>query len=288
MYEAKHQGPGNMVVFNSSMRSERENQAELKASLYQALEHEEFLLHYQPLIHFPSRSLIGFEALVRWQHPQRGLLTPVEFLPIVAASHLMPALESWILKSACHQMSQWNQQFALKKEFRMNINVSPDFLLHLNFINNLNLAISESGVNPEQICLELTENSFIGHGSDVEALLFTIKRLGVNITLDDFGTGYSSLSYLHRLPIDEIKIDQSFVQSLDSTSSLASITRGIISLAQQLELNVTAEGVETLEQLRVVQECGCEYGQGYFFSHAVPAVEAQQLIENPEYWGSLF
>ncbi|NES04872.1 MAG: EAL domain-containing protein [Okeania sp. SIO2F4] len=288
MYEAKHQGPGNIALFHPSMRSKRESQAELKASLYQALEQEEFVLYYQPLIDFSSQSLKGFEALIRWQHPQRGLLAPIEFLPVVATSHLMPALENWIFKEACHQMSQWNQEFDFNKAFKMNINISPDFLLHPNFINNVNLAISESGVNPEQICLELTENSFIGHSSDVETLLLTIKRLGISIALDDFGTGYSSLSYLHRLPIDKIKIDQSFVQSFDSSSSLVGITRGIISLARQLELNVTAEGVETLEQFRQVQEFGCDNAQGYFFSHPVPGVEAKQLIENPEFWENLF
>ena len=282
MYKAKRKGPGNTEIFRAFMRDERLDQVELKTGLGQAFEEDEFVLYYQPLINFASKSLIGFEALVRWQHPQRGLLSPLEFLPIVQTSHLMPALESWIVKQACYQLHQWHQQFALSKEFHLNINISPEFIQHSSFINNLHLILSESEVNPEQICFELTEKSFIGKSSSVDSILLTIKKLKIDIALDDFGTGYSSLSYLHRLPIDVIKIDQSFIQSLDKESSIMSITKGIVSLARQLGLGVTAEGIETLEQLRQVETLCCDDAQGYFFSHPLPVEEAGKLIDNPE------
>ncbi|MGF1521690.1 MAG: EAL domain-containing protein [Leptolyngbyaceae cyanobacterium] len=288
MYQAKRKGPGNVELFRPFMRAERVDQVELKVGLHRALEQDEFVLHYQPLVQIPSQSLMGFEALVRWHHPQRGLLSPMDFLPIVRASHLMPVLEAWILKKACQQVSHWSQQFNLSPGLQLNINISPDFLKHPTFIPKLCSALSEAAINPEQICLELTEESFIGYGNIVDTLLLDIKKLGVKIALDDFGTGYSSLSYLHRLPIDVVKIDQSFVQSLGTDSSLLGITQGIVGLTQQLELQVTAEGVETSEQLRLIQEFGCNYTQGYFFAHPIPAEEAGQLIANPIPLGNKF
>ncbi|NEQ97924.1 MAG: EAL domain-containing protein [Cyanothece sp. SIO2G6] len=291
MYQAKWQGPGNVALFQSSMRVEQTSKIILKAEIKQALEQDGFVLHYQPLIDFAQRyssrgegvpSLVGFEALVRWRHPQRGLLSPLEFLPTVQSAHLMPKLETWIFRQACHQLNQWKQQFSLVDNFRLNINISPDFIKHSHFINNLSLALNEFEVNPAQLCLELTENSFIGYGNFVETILQNLKQLGMQIVLDDFGTGYSSLSYLHRLPIDAIKIDQSFIQSLGVDDSLMGVTRGIVGLANQLNLGITAEGIETSQQLELVQDIGCHYGQGYFFSHPLPAQAATQLLHNPQ------
>lgn len=282
MYQAKCEGPNNIKIFQSAMRTERTGQIELKAGLYQALEQDEFVLYYQPLVHFPTQSLTGFETLVRWRHPQRGLLTPMEFLPVVRASHLMPRLESWIFKQACRQLSRWNQQFFLSSTFHLNINISPDFITSASFINKLRSALNETAVVPNQLCIELTEHTFIGRGSKVKNLLQALKNEGIRLALDDFGTGYSSLSYLHRLPIDIIKIDQSFIQSFGQESSLMGITSGIVSLAKQLNLGTAAEGIETSEQLKLVKELGCDYGQGYLFSRAVPATEAERLIANSQ------
>lgn len=278
MYQAKRQGPGNIELFRPNLRAERIDQLELKSSIGVALEQEEFRLYYQPLLDLQRRVIIGFEALVRWQHPQRGLLSPLEFLPIVQAARLMPGLESWILKQACRQCHQWQQQFDLDPDFRMNINVSPEFLKHAQFLNNLYLALSESSVDPRRICLEITENSFIGRNSNVSTTLKTVSDLGIQIALDDFGTGYSSLSYLHRLPINVIKIDQSFVQTFDDELSLMSITRGIVNLADQLELMVIAEGIETPRQLEVIRELSCNFGQGYLFSHPISQKATERLL----------
>ncbi len=281
MYHAKRQGPDNIALFQPAMRDQRVDRIELKTDIVRAIEQEEFVLYYQPLLDLQNYILCGFETLVRWYHPQGGLLLPLEFLPIAHETCLMPGLEPWILKSACAQLAHWHQQFQLPLDFCLNINVSPDFLKHESFLNNLRSALGESGVNPANICLEVTENSFIGASRNLDTLLARIKDLGVQIALDDFGTGYSSLSYLHRLPIDVIKIDQSFVQALDLDTSLMGITKAIVNLAHQLELNVIAEGVETSPQLLAIQGLSCQYGQGYFFSHAVSPQAAENFLRDP-------
>lgn len=283
MYHAKRQGPDNIAIFKATMRNQRVDKIELKTDIVRAIDQEEFVLYYQPLLDLQNHSLSGFETLVRWSNPQQGLLSPLKFLPIARETSLMPRLERWILKSACTQLAYWHQQFRLPLDFCLNINISPDFLKHESFLDNLRLALGESAVNPENICLEITENSFIGTSRNLYTLLAAIKDLGVQIALDDFGTGYSSLSYLHRLPIDVIKIDQSFVQALDlnTDTSLMRITKAIISLAHQLELNVIAEGVETFPQLFAIKGLSCQYGQGYFFSHAVGSQAAENFLRDP-------
>lgn len=288
MYQAKHRGPGNIELFSSAMRSERFNHLDLKSSIQQAIEQEQFVLHYQPLVNLSLRSLMGFEVLVRWRHPQRGLLAPLDFLPIAQDSHLMPKLENYIIQQACQQLSYWQQEFDLSPSFRLHVNISPDFLKHPSFIKNLRVVLNESAIQTQYLCLELTENSFIGYSSLVESLMMELKKLGVSISLDDFGTGYSSLSYLHRLPIDLIKIDQSFIQSLGTDSSLMSITKGISDLARQIGIEVIAEGIETAEQLKCLQNFDCPYGQGYWFSHPVPPDAAEQILENSQFLDNKF
>ncbi|NES96353.1 MAG: EAL domain-containing protein, partial [Desertifilum sp. SIO1I2] len=281
MYLAKRQGPGNIQIFDPSMRTERVEQIELKTSLRQAIRHQEFVLYYQPLVYLPERRLAGFEVLVRWQHPQRGLLTPFRFLPLVQSSRLLITLESWILEQACYQLSQWAAQFDLEPSFRFHINISPEFMTHDNFLNSLRIILNETAVKPQQICLEITENAFVGYGKAVDERIKGLKQLGVHIALDDFGTGFSSLSYLHRFPIDVIKIDQSFIRSLDLDPSLQRITQGIVNLAESLNLCTVAEGIETLPQLQLLQTLPCHYGQGYLFSRPLPATAAEQQLREP-------
>ncbi|WP_017711704.1 EAL domain-containing protein [Prochlorothrix hollandica] len=283
MYQAKRRGTGNCELFHSSMRTANDNQAELKGGLLQALEQEEFELYYQPIIQIQQQTLMGFEVLVRWQHPQRGLLGAPSFLPIVTAAHLMPALESWILKQACHQWRQWSSEFKLDPNFRISINISLNLLKHSSFINNLRLALSHAGITkPHHICLELTEESLINYGDHVDTLLKTLKKLNISLALDDFGTGYSSLSYLHRLPLSHIKLDQGWVQELPNQPTHQNLTVGIISLARQLNLTVIAKGIETLEQLRLIQESGCDLGQGYYFYPPLSALDAKRLLRDPQ------
>ncbi|MBE9112543.1 EAL domain-containing protein [Nodosilinea sp. LEGE 07298] len=282
MYLAKRQGPGNIQVFDPGMRTERIEQVELKISLRQALRCQEFVLYYQPIVNLSDRKLVGFEVLVRWQHPQHGLLTPFKFLPLMQSSRLMIRLESWILEQACHQLSQWAAQFDIDPSFRFHINISPEFMIHDDFLNNLKIIFNETAVKPQQICLEITENVFVGYGKAVDECIKGLKQLGVHIALDDFGTGFSSLSYLHRFPIDVIKIDQSFIRSLDLDPSLQRITQGIINLAESLNLSTVAEGIETLPQLQLLQTLPCHYGQGYLFSKPLPATAAEQLLQEPE------
>ncbi len=282
MYQGKRTGSSNIRLFDPSMRSECMVKAEITDSVTLGLEQKQFLLYYQPLIDLCQQKLMGFEALIRWKKPKQGILSPMMFLPSIQSSQLMIALESWILKQACIQCREWNDQHKdkLGESFRININVSANFLKSPTFIDKLHEALEISAVNPHMICLEITENAFIDKASNIDNLLKSVKKLGIQIALDDFGTGYSSLSYLHRLPIDIVKIDQSFVQSLDTDSSLRDITEGIISLVHRLGLSVIAEGIETKEQFTLIRDLSCTYGQGYLFSHPLSPKVAEQFINN--------
>ncbi|MBK1721780.1 EAL domain-containing protein [Thiocystis violacea] len=282
MYRAKRRGPGHSELFEPSMRDDSIQRVEIKGDLLNGIEQSQFVLYYQPLVDLRNGALVGCEALVRWRHPRRGLLAPMEFLPVARATHLMARLETWILQEATRQRRLWATQYPLCDTFRMNINVSPDFLKSATFEQIVRQTLEHKGTTTDRICLELTEESFIDDGYSADLLLRRLKTLGLLIALDDFGTGYSSLSYLHRLPIDALKIDQSFVQALNESGTVSGITAGIVGLAEKLCLSVTAEGIETRDQLLRVVSIGCHIGQGYYFSHPLPAADFGALLDQKQ------
>ena len=266
MYQAKARGAEPTVIFTPEMRSETEVRVQAKYELQRAIEQEEFLLYYQPILDLQTSQLKSLETLIRWNHPQRGILTPREFLSLLQESSILPSLEKWIITHACTQFQQWLEEFDLAKDLIFSVNVSPQFLNEDDFVTWLECLLKQVNLPPQQLMLEITETALIENTFLMQNTLSQLKKIGIRIALDDFGTGFSSLSHLHRFPLDVIKIDQSFVNAVPSNLVSENIVEGILYLSQKLNLATTAEGIETLQQKQFLQESGCSYGQGYIFS----------------------
>jgi diguanylate cyclase (GGDEF)-like protein/PAS domain S-box-containing protein len=279
MYAAKAAGRGRYQIFDPQMHEDAKARLQKEADLRQALEQEQFRVVYQPIVDLSSQRLEGFEALVRWQHPQRGLLPPGEFLAIAEQAGLLSAIDLWVLRTACEQLMQWSR---LPDQSAGNLSVSVNVSSLMFAQSNLVLAVSEilqqSGLPPRCLKLEITEGVIMENADEALNKLRGLKALGVQLNIDDFGTGYSSLSRLQQFPIDALKIDQCFVRRLGTSSESLAIVRAIITLASTLGIEVVAEGIETEQQKQQLQELACEKGQGYLFSAALPVHRAQDLI----------
>ncbi|MEN9437968.1 MAG: hypothetical protein RIR09_2623, partial [Pseudomonadota bacterium] len=269
MYQAKSAGRNTARFFDPAMQAAAAAYAELEADLRRGVANNEFVLHYQIQVD-KSAQVLGTEALVRWEHPSRGLVAPIHFIAMAEETGLILPLGQWVLRTACHQLAQWSAQDATQS-WTVAVNVSASQFAQSGFVANVAAALSESGANPHLLKLELTESMLVNDVLDVIAKMNEIKAMGVGFSLDDFGTGYSSLSYLKRLPLDQLKIDQSFVRDILSDASDAVIARTIIALGQSLGLKVIAEGVETAELRDCLLEMGCEAFQGYYFGRPAPA-----------------
>lgn len=271
LYQAKDAGRNTLCFFDPEMQAEVSARAELEVDLRQALHDNHFLLHYQPQVDREGR-VTGVEALLRWPHPTRGMIPPCEFIPVAEESHLILPLGRWVLETACDQLATWALS-AKTTHLTLSVNVSPRQMRDDNFVDQVLSIIATSGANPKRLKLEITESQLL---HDVEKTIRKMEELkahGVGFSLDDFGTGYSSLTYLKRLPLDQLKIDQSFIRDVMSDQSDATIARSIISLGQNLGLTVIAEGVETNDQLEFLAVNGCTAYQGYLFSRPVPIAE---------------
>lgn len=271
MYQAKLAGRNTVRFFDQDMQRVVSARVELIESLRVALVEQQFVLHYQPQVDGTGR-VIGAEALVRWDHPQRGRVSPADFIPAAEESGLIVPLGSWVLETACRQLAAWAAEPTLSS-LVVAVNVSARQFGHPDFVAQVKTAIAGSGVNPQRLKLELTESLLVDNVEATIAKMTALKALGVSFALDDFGTGYSSLSYLKRLPLDQLKIDQSFVRDVLCDSNDAAIARTIVALGQSLGLSVIAEGVETEAQREFLAHHGCPLYQGYLFSRPVPAAE---------------
>nr|WP_295772803.1 EAL domain-containing protein [Rhodoferax sp.] len=274
MYQSKAAGRNTLRFFDPVMQAAASARAVLEIDLRRALQHKEFSLHYQPVVDEIS-SITGVEALLRWHHPQRGMVSPAEFIPVAEQAGLIIPLGHWVLQAACAQLVAWNGSAATRK-LTMAVNVSARQFRHPDFTEQLLDLLRVSGANPYRLKLELTESMLLSDFDDVIVKMGELRSIGVNFALDDFGTGYSSLSYLKRLPLDQLKIDQSFVRDVLTDPNDAAIARTILSLAHSLDLSVVAEGVETAGQRDFLLKMGCKAFQGYFFGRPV-AVEALEL-----------
>ncbi|MEL6551950.1 MAG: EAL domain-containing protein [Cyanobacteria bacterium J06621_11] len=277
MSRAKAQGRGNCEVFAEDMRSHLSHQLGLEADLRVALARQEMVLHYQPLICLNSMKLAGFEALIRWQHPTRGMISPGEFIPIAEDTGLIVPIGQWVLETAIAQAQQWQQQSPEHPPF-ISVNLSGRQFAQKDLVKQIARILQETQFNPPDLKLELTESVVM---DDVEAsidVLLQLKSLGLQLGIDDFGTGYSSLSYLHRFPIDTLKVDRSFVMDMETPGGTAELVKTIIALGHNLGMNVVAEGIETHSQSQKLQDLQCEYGQGYLFSRPLPVGEASTLL----------
>ena len=277
MYHAKEQGSNTYRFFKEDMNVQAVRRQSLEASLRRALERHEFVLHYQPKINLKSGRISGVEALIRWYHPERGLIPPTEFIPIAESCGLIVPIGRWVLRQACMQARKW--QIAALPQIRMAVNISSVEFRDKNFLENLRATLSETGLDSRHLELELTESVLMQHVESTAFVLGELRALGVHLAVDDFGTGYSSLSYLSQFPINSLKIDKSFVQRINSERDDAPIISAVINMGQSLKQRVIAEGVETLEQLAFLQSRGCEEGQGFYFSCPVVAEEFAKLLE---------
>jgi EAL domain-containing protein (putative c-di-GMP-specific phosphodiesterase class I) len=277
MYQAKEAGR-NTVRFYDPLTQERlESRSEMERELRYALEYEEFKLHYQVQVNDDSFP-IGAEALLRWNNRKLGNVSPAEFIPLAEKTGLIVSIGEWVLKTACAQIKQWESD-ALTRNLDLAINVSMRQFNEVDFVARTKAIIQESGINPTRLKLEITESMIMNNVQTIISTMNELKSLGVKFSMDDFGTGYSSLSYIKRLPLDQLKIDQSFVQDLQTNIHDRSIVRTIIAMALSLNLDIIAEGVETEEQRNILIDKGCRKFQGYFFSKPVPIEQLEVYLE---------
>lgn len=272
LYGAKADGRGTYRFFEPEMNTRMKARRQLEMELRKAIVSEEFELHYQPLVDLQSNNVNAFEALVRWNHPTRGLIPPVEFIPIAEETGLIVPLGEWVLKTACQEAANWPDHI------KIAINLSPTQLNNRHLLSKVTTALTNAGLSPHKLQLEITEFVLLQNTLTTLSTLHELRKMGVQIALDDFGTGYSSLSYLRSFPFDKIKIDRSFIQDLCNGAEPFAIVNAVAGLAKSLNMTSTAEGVETQHQMDLLQSIGCTEMQGYLFSRARPAHEIRQFF----------
>ncbi|PWH14517.1 MAG: hypothetical protein DDG59_13070, partial [Anaerolineae bacterium] len=280
MYRAKALGRNRYVVFNTAMREFVVQNLEMEKELRAAIENEQLELHYQPISDMENKRVIGFEALVRWRHPQRGLISPSEFIPLAEESGLIIPMGAWVLRQACRQMRQWQDRYPTHPPLTISVNLSNKQFSQPDLFEQVETALRESGLPPASLQLEITESVIMENAELTIATLERLVAMGVKIHIDDFGTGYSSLAYLHLLPIHAIKIDRSFISGKSSADNGMEIAKTIINLAHDLNIHAIAEGVETERQWKSLQDCNCEYAQGYLIAKVLDPDQAEQFLRN--------
>jgi len=272
LHHAKPVGPGTVRVFDAEMNQQVARRLQLHNALHSALDQNELQLYYQPQVCIATGAIVGFEALLRWQHPTLGWVSPAEFIPIAEESGFITRIGAWAMRTATHQAAQWYGQG--HQNFRMAVNLSVRQFVGNNLPDLVSAVLTETGLPPHMLELEVTESLALHSVASTLATLHDCKALGVKLAMDDFGTGYSSLAYLKRYPLDCLKIDQTFVRNITQDVGDAAITRAIVAMAHSFGMSVIAEGVETVEQLEFLRTLGCEEFQGYLFSRPVPASQA--------------
>ena len=277
MHTSKERGANDFSFYTEDMNLRAQRQQNLESAIRHALERDEFVLHYQPKLDLRSGRIVGAEALIRWFQPRSGWVSPADFIPVAEDSGLIVPLTQWVLRQACEQAQAWRGMGL--PPLCMSVNVSPIDFRQRDFVDNLAAILKQSGLPPARLELEITESVLMQNVDETVDILQKIKAMGVRLALDDFGTGYSSLSYLRRFPIDVLKIDQSFVRGLNVNSQDAQLISAIIGMGKSLELNIIAEGVETVEQLNFLKTQQCEEGQGFLFSKAVPPKDFAQMLQ---------
>jgi diguanylate cyclase (GGDEF)-like protein len=274
MYRAKSGGGGRWAMFDKAMRREAADRLMVETELRGAIERGELVLHYQPIVSLSTGALVGFEALVRWKHPQRGLIPPGVFIPVAEETGLIVPLGTWVLEEACRRMAGWQKQHADLSGLEVSVNVSRKQLARGDFAQLVESTIKTSGLHAGSLALEITESTVMADVEAAAGVLRSLKDLGVRIHLDDFGTGYSSLSCLHKYPIDVVKIDRSFIELAGERRDYAAVVGAIVTVAHNLRIHLVAEGVETGDQVVLLQALECDFGQGWFFGKPVEAEAA--------------
>ena len=284
MYRAKAQGKACYEIFDKGMHTHAVYLLQMENDLRRAIDREELRVHYQPIVSLDSGQLAGFEALVRWQHPERGFINPSDFIPLAEDTGLIVPLGIWVLRRACEQLGKWQWQSAANRSLFMSVNLSGKQVARPRLVSEIRQVLEETRIDPKYLKLEITESAVMENAETAVQLLRRLKALGVQLSIDDFGTGYSSLGYLHRFPVNTLKIDRSFVGRIGEAAENIEIVRTIISLAENMGMEVVAEGVETLSQLAQLRKLNCQYGQGYLFSRPVDAESVSTWISRKPHW----
>lgn len=286
MYYAK-EAQKSYVIFDRDMHDRAVSLLELETDLRFAVERKEFEIFYQPIVNLDDAGLEGFEALVRWNHPERGLVSPAEFIPVAESNGLIVPMTIDILRSACKQLRIWQMGSDENAGLMVSVNLSVKSLADPQLVRQITEVIEETDFDPAYLKLEITESGLMDNAENAILMLQHLKSIGVKLSIDDFGTGYSSLSYLHRFPIDTLKVDRSFVSTMEEGTENGEIVRTVIALAKVLKLSVVAEGIESIHQFHQLRILGCEFGQGYLFSRPLPISEINKLLEDRNRWRNI-
>jgi EAL domain-containing protein (putative c-di-GMP-specific phosphodiesterase class I) len=284
MYRAKAAGRGCYQVFDQTMHRSVVALLRIETELRQAVENKQFVMHYQPIISLEDKRIVGFEGLVRWRHPERGLVSPSSFIAVAEETGLIVPLGWWVLEQACRHAREWQRVVPMDPPLYVSVNVSGKVVMQPDMYDRVVAILEETGLAPTSLRLEITENVIMDHGDLALQKLAQFHRLGVQFSVDDFGTGYSSLSYLQRFSYDTLKIDRSFISGMDSAGDASAIVKTIVALANMLNIDVVAEGVETAVQLEMLREIGCSHAQGFWFSKPVDRTAAQAMLLQAPVW----
>jgi EAL domain-containing protein (putative c-di-GMP-specific phosphodiesterase class I) len=278
MYKAKTLGRASHAVFEATMRQRMVTRLELENDLRAALDKQELLVHYQPIITFKDWKILGFEALMRWNHPLRGAIPPKEFIPVAEETGLIDTLGLWVLRQACNQMQTWHNQYPIDPPLSIHVNISRKQFNQPDLVENIQKILRETSLDPRYLNLEITESLFVEYDDVFNETLAKLTKLGIKLQIDDFGTGYSSFNYLQRLPVSSIKIDSIFISNMKSGNRHTEIVRSIVNMAHSLGIEAIAEGVETQEQVAQLQAVECNSGQGFYISRPVSSEFGKEIL----------
>ncbi len=279
MYSAKSRGKGRYEVYQPALQQAVLERLERTADLQRAVDRQEFVVHYQPIVTLDGNATInGVEALVRWRHPERGLLLPKEFIPLAEDTGLIIPLGRWVLLEACQQARQWQLNHKLSDAFHVSVNISARHFAHDGLVEDVSNALKAGGLDPGSLVLEITESVLVQDADSVIARMLELKLLGVSFAIDDFGTGYSSLSYLKRFPIDILKVDKSFVDDVGESEDSGALAEAIVQLGNTLNLQTVGEGIEQVRQVEGLRSLGCQFGQGFYFAKPLRAEQIDELL----------
>jgi len=284
MYYAKAAGKARHEIFNKQMHAEAVARLQLGTELRRAVENDELVVWYQPIINLRNGRIGGFEALVRWNHPQRGLVSPLEFISRAEETGLVVQLGEQVLEQACSQIRAWQDEFALEASLAVSVNVSKRQVAEPGLVQTVKEVLERTGIDGRCLKLEITETVIMANPDSITEVLHQLRELGVQIHMDDFGTGYSSLSYLHRFPIDVLKIDREFMSTMNANKDYAGVVRTIVVLAHNLNMEVIVEGVETSDQVSKLVALDCDQAQGFYFAEALDPDKAKELLMSRPHW----